>query len=58
MLSKCKIIPTKDAQRIVRGLEAIARDLDGGKRLPMEEDIHYALFKPSAHEGSICHRCK
>src|SRR6185295_12724369 len=43
MLSKCKIIPAKDAQRIIRGLEAIARDLERGKRLPPEEDIHFAV---------------
>jgi argininosuccinate lyase len=43
MLAKGKIIPTKDANRIIRGLEAIARDLTRGKRLPPEEDIHYAI---------------
>src|SRR5262245_14173734 len=43
MLSKCRIIPTRDAQRIIRGLEAILRDLARGKRLPPEEDIHYAI---------------
>src|SRR6266480_1322468 len=43
MLAKCRIIPARDAQRIVRGLEAIARDLAKGKRLPPEEDIHYAI---------------
>jgi argininosuccinate lyase len=43
MLSKCRIIPAKDAARIIRGLEAISRDLLRGKRLPPEEDIHYAI---------------
>jgi argininosuccinate lyase len=43
MLSKCQIIPSRDAQRIIRGLEAIARNLEKGKRLPPEEDIHYAI---------------
>lgn len=43
MLSKKKIIPAKDASQIVRGLEAIARDIERGKRLPQEEDIHYAI---------------
>src|SRR4051812_15164204 len=43
MLSKCRIIPARDAARIIRGLEAIARDLSRGKRLPPEEDIHYAI---------------
>jgi argininosuccinate lyase len=43
MLSKCRIIPSRDAQRIIRGLEAIARDLEKGKRLPPEEDVHFAI---------------
>jgi argininosuccinate lyase len=43
MLSKCRIISARDAQRIVRGLEAIAKDVARGKRLPPEEDIHYAI---------------
>src|ERR1700752_1840585 len=43
MLSKCRIIPSQDAQRIIKGLEAIARDLIKGKRLPPEEDVHYAI---------------
>ncbi len=43
MLSKCRIIPSRDARRIIRGLEAILRDLSRGKRLPQEEDIHFAI---------------
>ncbi|HVO33883.1 MAG TPA: argininosuccinate lyase [Elusimicrobiota bacterium] len=43
MLAKCRIISSRDAQRIQRGLESIAKDLDRGKRLPPEEDIHYAI---------------
>ena len=43
MLSKCRIIPSRDARRIIRGLEAIARDLEIGKRLPPEEDVHFAI---------------
>src|SRR5580704_3183403 len=43
MLSKCRIIPSRDAQRIIKGLEAIAKDLLRGKRLPQEEDIHFAI---------------
>jgi len=43
MLAKCKIIPARDARRIVKGLEAILKDLNRGKRLPQEEDIHYAV---------------
>jgi len=42
MLSKCRIIPSRDAQRIIKGLESIAKDLHRGKRLPQEEDIHFA----------------
>src|SRR5471030_760705 len=43
MLSKQRIITARDAQRIIRGLEAIGRDLAKGKRLPPEEDVHYAI---------------
>jgi len=43
MLSKCRIIPAKDARRIIRGLESIAKDLARGRRLPPEEDIHFAI---------------
>lgn len=43
MLAKTHIIPSKDAQRIIRGLEGILRDLERGKRLPPEEDVHYAI---------------
>ncbi len=43
MLSKCRIIPARDARRIIKGLDAIAKDLLRGKRLPQEEDIHFAI---------------
>src|ERR1700704_4618077 len=43
MLARCRIIPARHAQRIIRGLERIGRDLEKGKRLPPEEDIHYAI---------------
>src|SRR5215467_11160040 len=43
MLAKKRIIPSRDAQRIIKGLEAILRDLAKGKRLPQEEDIHFAI---------------
>ncbi len=43
MLARCKIIPVRDAQRIIKGLKNILRDLVKGKRLPPEEDIHYAI---------------
>src|SRR5207245_2433818 len=43
MLARCRIIPSRDARRIIRGLEAILRDLTRGKRLPQEEDVHFAI---------------
>jgi argininosuccinate lyase len=43
MLSRSRIISARDARRILKGLEAIARDLGRGKRLPPEEDIHFAI---------------
>jgi len=43
MLSKCGIIPASDAKKIIRGLERIERDLERGKKLPQEEDIHFAI---------------
>src|SRR5205814_2067814 len=43
MLARQRIIPTRDAQRIIKGLQSIARDLQRGKRLPPEEDVHYAI---------------
>jgi argininosuccinate lyase len=43
MLSKCRIISSRDAQRIIKGLEAISKDLGRGRRLPPEEDIHFAI---------------
>ncbi|MBI3292543.1 MAG: argininosuccinate lyase [Elusimicrobia bacterium] len=43
MLAKCRIIPRREAQRIIRGLTAIQRDLARGKSLPIDEDVHYAV---------------
>src|ERR1041385_2843038 len=43
MLSKCRIIPASDARRIMKGLEAIGKDLIRGKKLPQEEDVHFAI---------------
>lgn len=43
MLAKCRIIPRGEAQRLIRGLNAIAQDLARGKALPVDEDIHYAV---------------
>jgi argininosuccinate lyase len=42
MLAKQKIISTRDAARIVRGLETIRREIDGGKFAfsARDEDIH------------------
>jgi argininosuccinate lyase len=42
MLAKQRIIPARDAQRIVRGLKAIEREIDSGKFVfsPADEDIH------------------
>jgi argininosuccinate lyase len=43
MLARCRIISAREARRIIKGLEAIARDLGRGKRLPPEEDVHFAI---------------
>ncbi len=43
MLGRKKIIPPALAKKIVRGLESILRDLNRGWRLPVEEDIHFAM---------------
>lgn len=45
MLVKCRIIPSKDGVKIIRGLTAILRDINNGKMVPPEEDIHYAIEK-------------
>lgn len=45
MLVKCRIIPSKDGAKIIRGLTAILRDINNGKMVPPEEDIHYAIEK-------------
>src|SRR5439155_11184746 len=43
MLAKCRIIPSRDAGRMIMGLDAILRDFARGRRLPQEEDIHFAI---------------
>src|SRR2546430_5805026 len=43
MLARQRIIPARDAQRIIKGLQSIAKNVERGKRLPPEEDIHYAI---------------
>ena len=42
MLAKQRIIPSRDARKIVRGLEKIQREIDSGKFAfsPADEDIH------------------
>jgi argininosuccinate lyase len=42
MLAKQRIIPATDAAKIVRGLQSIQREIDGGKFVfsPADEDIH------------------
>jgi argininosuccinate lyase len=43
MLAKQRIISKKDAATIVKGLTGILTDLNKGWRLPMDEDIHFAI---------------
>jgi len=43
MLARRKIIPAKDSKRIIKGLNSILRDLERGRTLPADEDIHFAL---------------
>ena len=45
MLAKQRIIPQRDAQRIVAGLNAVKRELDRGtfRMKPADEDIHMAV---------------
>lgn len=59
MLAKKKIIPSSAAQKIVRGLESILSDLKKGWRLPVEEDIHFAieteLIRRTGDAGRMLH---
>ncbi len=50
MLAKKKIIPSKAAHKIIQGLESILTDMKKGWRLPVEEDIHFAI------EGELIRR--
>lgn len=43
MLGRTGIIKKNDAKRIIQGLKAIKKDLERGKNLPYDEDIHYAI---------------
>ncbi|MDR2666142.1 MAG: argininosuccinate lyase [Endomicrobium sp.] len=45
MLVKAKIVNTSDGEKIISGLTSILRDIEGGWKLPEEEDIHYAIEK-------------
>ncbi|MCB4757291.1 MAG: argininosuccinate lyase [Elusimicrobia bacterium] len=45
MLGRRNIIPKKAAQKIIRGLQGILRDLQKGWRIPVDEDIHFAIEK-------------
>lgn len=45
MLVKCKIIKPAEGKKIISGLNSILKDLKNGKKLPMEEDIHFAVEK-------------
>ncbi|MDR3071766.1 MAG: argininosuccinate lyase [Endomicrobium sp.] len=45
MLTKTKIISTRDGKRIISGLKLILKDLKRGWKIPREEDIHYAVEK-------------
>ncbi|MBV9079571.1 MAG: argininosuccinate lyase [Elusimicrobia bacterium] len=43
MLGRTKILPAGVVRKIIRGLESILKDLNRGKRLPADEDIHFAI---------------
>ena len=45
MLVKTKIIKSSEGKRIVYGLQSILRDLQKGRQLSKEEDIHFAVEK-------------
>ncbi|MDR2426754.1 MAG: argininosuccinate lyase [Endomicrobium sp.] len=45
MLVKTKIIKSSEGKRIISGLQSILRDLQKGRQLPKEEDIHFAVEK-------------
>jgi argininosuccinate lyase len=45
MLAKTKIIGKKDSVKIVKGLESILKDVNRGRMVAKQEDIHYAVEK-------------
>jgi argininosuccinate lyase len=59
MLARKKIIPSSASKKIIRGLESILRDLQKGWRLPIEEDIHFAiereLIRRTGDAGRMLH---
>lgn len=59
MLGRQRIIPTKSANIIVKGLSKIMDDVGRGWRIPMDEDIHFAiereLTRRVGHHGQMLH---
>lgn len=47
MLGKCRIISTKETNQIVRGLQAVLKEIESGKFQfnPADEDIHMSIEK-------------
>lgn len=45
MLVKTKILSSADGKKIIKGLQSISKDIEKGRKLPQEEDIHYAIEK-------------
>lgn len=45
MLGRRRIISSTDARKIVAGLKKLLAQVESGKRLPPEEDIHFAIEK-------------
>jgi len=62
MLARQRIIPARDAQKIVRGLKTIEREIDAGKFAfsSADEDIHMnierRLSETRAFSQTNCHR--
>lgn len=45
MLVKTKILSHSDGKKIIAGLNSILKDVKQGRKLPKEEDIHFAVEK-------------
>jgi argininosuccinate lyase len=59
MLGKCKIIPQKEANKIIRGLKAILKELDAGKFKfdPGAEDVHSNIQEALGKKiGTVAHK--